>query len=334
MAEKLEYLLETGDKRVRFTLSETSGTSVYMIVFLCEDSNCVETKSHQLLGAILPENSSTKVLGEIFSYNLARVLDLAEYYGPGVHLNLKGKGLKKFRKMIMNAAYNEHKEKNRKTLIDLTRNREKLHCAYKKWGSKPVDLEKLILNNSVNKANILIKYIQSENKKPDNEFISLSSLSHSNLRGNGKALDLARQLSGIMVIDMLTGQWDRFSGGNLQATIKNGNVKLASFDNGGTFSYSKQNKWFTHYKKILTRFDKKIVKCLNNMNNFLNIKNTDSFLNYSSENEFRGDMGIITGPDNLANADWVWKMFKRNLSMLIEHVKQVEERYGAELCYF
>ncbi len=333
-AREIEDYFETGSNRVKITLNEKSGNSVYMLVFLNSQARHGHSNEYKLLGAILPENSSTIVLGEIFSYNLARVLGFEKYYGPGVHFVLKGEGLKKFRSMILKARYNEAKEINRKNLLKQTKRANKLNCVYKKWGSKPYDLNKLVRNNSLNPQNIMANYITAKNKKPGSEMIELADLRQGPGNGKGIAIDLARQLSVIMLIDILTGQWDRFSGGNLQATVQNGKISLAAFDNGGTFCYNDGARLFKRYISIVSRFDKDIVKRLVKMNNFLNKKTIKSFLIYKSEEEFRNDMGIIQGPDNLSKADWVWKMFKINLSKLIKHIKNTEVHYGIDKCYF
>jgi len=268
------------------------------------------------------------------SYNLARILGLTEYYGPGVHFRLKGNGLQAFRELIKVESFSGHKEKNRQNLLKQTEDAHVLYCTYKKWGNTPYDLDKLIRSNFIDTDNILVKYISTENKKPGIRQIYLSQLSSTSRKGQAPAAELAKQLSGIMLIDMLTGQWDRFSGGNLQATISNGKLKLASFDNGGTFSYGKASKWFDKYKVIVSRFDRNVIEILFKMNRFLNEKSIDSFSGFNSEPEFRAELGIINGPDNLSKSDWIWRNFKENLSKLIEHIKSVESRYGEHQCYF
>ena len=51
--------------------------------------------------------------------------------------------------------------------------------------------------------------------------------------GEESELELARQFSTILLIDALVGQWDRFSGGNVQMIqAEAGRVQFVAYDNG------------------------------------------------------------------------------------------------------
>jgi hypothetical protein len=72
--------------------------------------------------------------------------------------------------------------------------------------------------------------------------------------GTGSELELARHFSQIMALDILTGQWDRWSGGNVEATTDGSRVYFLACDNGGASMTGPGT--FAKYSRIVTRFDR------------------------------------------------------------------------------
>jgi hypothetical protein len=126
-------------------------------------------------------------------------------------------------------------------------------------------------------------------------------------------LNLARQFSKIMVLDVLTGQWDRFSGGNIEAVYnkKKDVVQFIARDNGGA---SMNGPGYSQYYKFLTRFDAGQIERVERLLSLLE----------SNPEEMKAALQMRSKVDSLKN----------RCKKLLSHVKAVESEYGAEKTYF
>lgn len=294
------------------TLAPSSGgTSVYVIL----------KQNGKSIGALLPENSATVLSGEILSFNLARAFGVAPLYQPGFFRSLAGEDLKIFQQFVKNMKIKtKPKEENRKMVLkDIADHPAGIKMVYKQFGIKPQDYEDLVIaeKNVMNTQHVL--------KGSQHTALSMLSckgpLPNPNLiiKANGGSTTEYRaiyQLSAILLIDALTQQWDRFSGGNLQTVTENGIVNFISFDNGGTWGGLNATKKTLSY---VTRFDKKIAEDILALNATLNTTKVD-FYGLSS-NSLLHALGIENFPEALPQ-------LKRSLALVAKHIESNPN------CYF
>ncbi len=107
----------------------------------------------------------------------------------------------------------------------------------------------------------------------------------------GDELELAREFSMIMLIDAVTQQWDRYSGGNVVIRKDDqGHAHFYATDNGGAdiaSSWSPRNlSWFS-------RFDRSAVQKLTDIKKFLDAPAT-GYLGYTDPKVFVVDLGFYS----------------------------------------
>lgn len=286
------------------------GTSVYAVV----------SQNGKAIGAVLPENSATKISGEVISYNLARIVGAASIYQPGVYMGLSGSNLKAFEAMIPKTPYREakfrQKEENRKAILArIAKNPGGIDAIYKSWDSKPIDYDALVnwRANQISTDHVLkggtrsvTSMLTCRGAFPSQNQVTLGA-------GKNTEMELVRQLSTIFLIDALTQQWDRFSGGNLQYVVRGGKADFVAFDNGGTWGGT---KWTQKYLNIVTRFDKRVAQEFLDLNAFVN-QGSGSYLGMTQESELMAVLGIEKLPA-------MYPKFKESLKMVAQHIRANE----------
>lgn len=286
------------------------GTSVYAVV----------SQNGKAIGAVLPENSATKISGEVMSYNIARIVGAAGIYQPGVYMGLSGSNLKAFEAMIPKTPYREakfrQKEENRKAVLArIARNPGGIDAIYKSWDAKPEDYDALVdwRANRMNTSHVLrggtrsvASLLTCRGPVPSGQQITLGS-------GKSTEMEAVRQLSTIFLIDALTQQWDRFSGGNLQFAVRGGKADFVAFDNGGTWGGT---KWTQKYLGIVTRFDKRVAQELLDLNAFVN-QGSGTYMGMTQESELIAVLGV----DKMSA---MYPKFKESLKLVAEHIRKHE----------
>lgn len=264
-----------------------SGTSAYVKVK-------VEGK---VIGAVVPEASATSIAGEVASYQLARVLGVEENSSPAAYYLLDGRGMERVRAIMAKEKYSSsHKEANRKTLLArIAKSPRGFLTVYKAWGERPYDC---------NAIEPIAKLIRSNGPRPSERLVSLAGVP-----GTAPERELARQLSSLYLIDALMGQWDRFSGGNLQAYSSDGRVRFAFLDNGGTWG---SVGWVKRYLKQVSRFDARVSGEILEMDRFVAGKSA-VYRGFTRETELAKALGLDVPPAK-------WKDFKRNLRLVAAHI--------------
>ncbi len=341
----LQNLLNTGDQKVAIEWHRGGGTSAYVEIFYDETGLFTERNSKDssrisskyLLGALLPMNSATRVRGEIFAYKLASLLGFGEIFGPGTGIAIKDKGFGKFKEEIlkMQKEFSKHdaeksiyksKIRNISNLIKMMEEDNALVVAYSPWGPRPYDWDEVAQNDT----HPLRKAIRNDEDMPDASLVIPAP------KGvKDEILDpirLSKDLSNAFLVDILNGQWDRFSGGNLQYAKMDrkdseGNLKkevrIFFSDNGGAFSYGNANR--DRYFKKVSRFDHDVAQKLIDLNAFLK-KEVASFENFDDEMKLRKFLEMsrydLKGENRLSNPDTMWNSFKTTLSLLVEHINR------------
>jgi hypothetical protein len=306
---EMETALANGDPRFTLEPNRGGGTSAYVQV----------KRDGKTIGAFLPENSATVPLGEVRAFQLARALGAASHVGPGVFHRLKGAGLARLKTIMESERYSGAKEENRKKIVaKLAANPGSLLGVFKDWtGPRPVDYESLAKggapNGKINESDPIVKLLKSSAARPSTEPVSLPGVA------NAKApeIDLAKQLSTLMLIDALNGQWDRFSGGNMHCFVENGVVRFVTLDNGGVTT-SGAGLAGTYRELILTkwvtRYDRETAQKITALN--AAASGTGEALGFTDPAALR---------DALMMSDKEWKHFKDILGAVAKAVSVTSE---------
>lgn len=126
-------------------------------------------------------------------------------------------------------------------------------------------------------------------------------------------LELARQFSKIMVLDMLLGQWDRWSGGNVEAGIEGSRVYFVARDNGGASVVGTSH--LAKYKGIVTRFDRDQIERLRLLGELLS--------HPATAGEMAQRLGVISSRHSLLERS----------KQILDHVRAQERAHGSK-AYF
>lgn len=298
----------------QYTLaSSTGGTSVYVIL----------KKADGLpVGAILPQNSATILSGEILSFHLARAFGVASLYQPGFFRSLQDTDLKTFTQFVNNTeAKSSSKKDNKKMILEnIAKNPQGIKTIFKPFGTKPQDYDSLVV---VEKNKFNSKHVLSGSKNTVASMLSCNGPQPSQqtmIQANGGSTteyEAVKQLSAILLIDALTVQWDRFSGGNLQTLTENKVVKFIAFDNGGTWG---AEGYTTKSLGLVTRFDRKMAEEILKLHASLNLKTTD-FYGITTDAAFLHAFGIEQFPQALP-------LLKKSLAQVAKHLEANKN------CYF
>ncbi|MBC7369971.1 MAG: hypothetical protein H7326_00295 [Bdellovibrionaceae bacterium] len=293
----------------------SGGTSVYAVV----------SRGGKPIGAVLPENAATSLSGEVLTFHLAKILGYADIYQPGTYKLLTGANLRAFSEIIPKSPYEgkvyANKELNRVAILErIQRSPNGIDAIYKDWANRPYDYDGLSnwKINSFDKSHIL-----KGSKTPFASFLTCAGplpakdvVVNMN-KGTTNEFDAARELSTIFLIDALTQQWDRFSGGNLQTITVDGKVHFGAYDNGGTWGGT---RWTSKYTELVSRFDRDAAQRLMDMNKFLN-EGSGGFMGLRTEAELMQVLGVTKLPGT-------FKKFKESLKMVSAHIIKNQN------CYF
>lgn len=235
-----------------FTLNyKDSGTSVGMKI----------EQNGEKVGKWVPTNSATNPEAQVVSYYIARALGMSEQVVPSAYYVVGPRALETFRTMLLNAKEkNKHRIGNRDlNLKAINSNPNALLGVYTdQIKNEAVDDLVNWKANTINVNHPIAKYIRANGPMPTTEKrISFKQLK--NKEGqipSENELELSRQFSRIMVLDILCGQWDRWSGGNVEVTVEKKTLRaiMLARDNGGAGmnGTSQLKKYFG----IVSRFDR------------------------------------------------------------------------------
>lgn len=280
----------------------SGGTSVYAVIL----------ENGKATGAIIPPNESSSVSGETFAWTLSRALGVSQIYQPGVYKLLNGTNLSAFMAVVPSTPMKGSiREANRQNLLRLVQNRPGgIDAVYKRWDAKPVDYDQAVTGARLSPTHVL-----PGSARPLASLIDCSADQPSPYTvvkfngGENSEYEIARQLSSILLIDALTQEGDRFTGGNLQTVTRSGQVSFVAFDNGGKWSGS---RWTDRNLESVTRFDRNVAARILAMDDFFQRK--IPFLGLRTEAEFVSAFDIVQAP-----ADF--KKFKGALKTVAKHLR-------------
>ncbi len=226
-------------------------------------------------GAFLTENEATHTETEVAAYQIARWLGVSDTFGPGRPYEAGPRVAAAYAKLIRDAiAANALSCSRLNADVILKRLKQRpdgITGIYKPFGPRPFDCDDL--NGGTFSANggtvstpnpnaQLHAYLKASGPQPDERPINLECIRKEmgSTKRSARLSDLSRQLSSIYLVDALTGQWDRFSGGNLQVVeVGADSYRFVSYDNGGA---DITGEWiFTEKLQlgVLERFDPKVL---------------------------------------------------------------------------
>lgn len=282
----------------------TGGTSVYAII----------KQNNQYVGAVIPENSASILSGEIVAFNLARALGTADIFQPAFYHFLNGKNLKPFTRLIENTeAKSKNKLENKKVVLErLAKHPEGIPTAFKKFGTKPVDYDNAV---SVNANTLRTSHILNGSQRTIGEMLNCKGTQPSQsvtVKMNGgqtTEAEAIKQLSNIFMIDALTQQWDRFSGGNLQTVTENGKVMFVSFDNGGTWGGGSKTRLFM---SLVSRFDRTLAERVLQLDDFF--EKQIPFQGITNDRQMMEALDIEAYPKS-------YQRLKDSVTLLADHIR-------------
>jgi len=312
-AKEVERGLSKGDPQFSLELKKSSeGSSAYAKVRF----------KGEVVGAFLSENSSTSVAGEIATFEIGRALGCGGLFQPAVNMELRGKGLSTFRQLLEAGVFAEEKELNRQqVLAEIASDPTVLHGVFKQWlPMKPIEYHSIELpdvppNGALNKSDPIARFLKHDALQPSSELISLPGVD-----GHAPERELATQLSDILLVDALAGEWDRFSGGNLHVYLEAGRARLVALDDGGA-SFKDDQGYLEKFNGWVTRFDREVVA---------NLFALERFCDQPGQHDFRGihDETSLARALNI-NETSEWAMFKQRIRTVAAHVRAAEKAGGA-----
>lgn len=169
--------------------------------------------------------------------------------------------------------------------------------------------------NTINSQHPIAGFIRADGPIPGPDILRLSGLPKVNGQVAGApAFHLAEEFSRIMVLDILTGQWDRWSGGNVEAQVdpNTGEAHFLARDNGG--ASMKGRGQLQTYFQIVTRFDRYQIAAVQDLVRDLR----------ANPQAVAGKLQLRSSPDSLRN----------RAEALLAHVQKQVEKFGPELAYF
>jgi len=312
-AKEVERGLREGDQQFSLELKKSKGgSSAYVKVRF----------KGEVVGAFLSENSSTSVVGEIATFEIGRAIGCGGIFQPGVNMELRGKGLETFRQLLEEGVFTEEKERNRRRVLDeIASNPTVLHGVFKHWFSmNPVEYHSIELpdvppNGALNEADPIARFLKHDAPQPGAELIAPPGI-----EGRAPACEMARNLSNILLVDALAGEWDRFSGGNLHMYVEAGRARMVALDDGGA-SFKDDQGYLERFKGWVTRFDREVVA---------NLFALEKFCDHPGQNNFRGfrDEAALAKALNI-NGPGEWDTFKKRVRTVAAHVRAAEKAGGA-----
>ena len=318
LVKTVEAGLERGDSHFSFQMKK-----MHVHAKVLRDGEAV--------GAFRSETSSTCVDGEIASFNIARVLGCGELFHPAAPITLRGKGLATLKQLMEAARFPEFKEQDRQQVLrEIAENPDGMRGDFRM--TTPPDAEKyhaievptLPPNGGLNEQDRVAVFLKCGAPQPGTAEIKLKGM-----EARAPAVSFARELSDILLVDALAGEWDRFSGGNLHVVVTKGRAHFLAVDNGGA-SFEDDQGYMARFRKWVTRFNRRTASRLFALEAFLAAEEKGrlsakpkKFLGFSDEQSLAAAMSISMPED--------WEVFRQRVREVAAHVRSIGEgAYFAE----
>jgi hypothetical protein len=310
------------DDSASYQFKELSGsTSINMKI---EKIDTSDPKGYKSRGSYIPHNSAANPDVEIGASQLGALLGFDSIYRPAAPYELGPVGSKALKSLIDSAHIaNRQRLENKANILKAIQSGMPLKgCVKAKKDDTNVALDEIANthaapNGAPNASHPIIRLLQASAPQPvQGRTVTLKN------GYVGDELELAREFSVIMLIDAVTQQWDRYSGGNVVIRKDDqGHAHFYATDNGGAdiaSSWSPRNlNWFS-------RFDRSAVQKLADIKRFLDAPAT-GYLGYTDPKAFVVDLGFYS----LMGADVYVQRLTRNLGLVLDYVKATETKFGS-----
>lgn len=274
----------------------------------------IRSVDNKKMGIWSPPNHATYILGEIFAFNLARLLGRPSWSRPATRMTLVGPA----REMAYNVLNTKTKSVricNRDTILSYMKENPYYITGVfvgRMKGQDSVGISELVdtkAGNRLNPAHFIVKMIEKNGPVPTGKVVYLNK-GHLSYTGN-KLLphstdsELAKQLSFMMIVDALNSQRDRFGfyGSNMEGYVSevDKSLTLVGKDNGGITdsSSSRSLLYFTgKYGNGVGRFEKEIYDKVMALYQLVYFNKTSPFFEFKNADELKMALGYEDEPDN------------------------------------
>ena len=304
-----------------YEFKELSGsTSINMKIRKIDRTDPQGYKSR---GTFVPLNGAANPDTEISYFNLAAILGYDSVFRPTARYELGPKASAALETLIEHTPIHgsDRVENKGNILREIASGKPLRGCVKAKKLDSARAYDEMVNpsapgNGAPRSSNPVIKSLQVENAQPQSG-VTLD-LGHGY---KGDAIQLAREFSVIMTLDVIFRQWDRYSGGNV--VIAKDDAGVAHYyatDNGGADVSSRLDRNIG----LFSRYDRRTIDGLKALSAFLKNPAT-GFLGYTDAETFVVDLGLYR---QHPPADYVDRL-KSNLDFLLQHVSGAEARHGA-----
>ncbi|GEM_PF-5619950 len=255
-AKAIERSLNLGDGRYTLVTKPPSGTSIQSLV---------KDEYGNTLGIWSAPNAATRLEGEIFTFNVARLLGRSEWATAGIRMFLVGEGRKEMVQQYRNTRItsgNHHNECNLGQINNYAEVNDTYMPGFFAWfdpNQRPSDLPEIVYTLRTigfTPDHFIVEHVNSNGGMPSGRKVyyklnpgrgeERQRMSYSRPSGEYREstdIELANQLSLMALVDALVSQRDRFGvyGSNSEVMIDtDGNgFAITMVDNGGTTEYTR-----------------------------------------------------------------------------------------------
>ncbi|SJM94296.1 conserved hypothetical protein [Crenothrix polyspora] len=311
-----------------FVYNELSGTTeIYLKIRKIDKTDLVN--GYKAYGTFVTGHGSSNPDSEIAYFNLAAILGHDDVIRPAVSYTLGKKAAQSFKTLLEKELTitlpgdRRHDVRIPRLLGWLTKPpligglKAKKHDSYAEYKSM-ADIPPGAGRGGPFKTNPIIKVLQASNPQPAAKKKVLLQTGYT-----GDLLQLAREYSNIMTLDVIFQQWDRYN--NTNVGLAKDDANIAHFymtDNGGA-DMKDDLADITRNLSYFSRYNRKTITKLKQLYMFLN-NPARGFLGYKNAESFVVDLGLYS---ELKPAEYV-RLLKRNLLLLLKNVAAVERKYG------
>ncbi len=335
-----------GDRELTFKASKGfEGTSVWVKI---------KDKSGTTVAAFKPTNGNTYHRGEVFTYQMSKLLGTEGMYPVTILYELDKKGCDKLVKSLKGAKYKGMKERNRKLIIGHCQKGHKLEGAVKEWVSDFQFLGAIGTQKKLKKHSIYRNVTRKGARPESGKEVKVRQITRlykpdrckkATYMGTLDQAQFARDLSDMMVMDVLNANEDRFPGANVDfkslekasedkdCVFDFGKSRLFSLDNGATFKGSYSNGWVDLKQRVgISRFRKGTYRNLKKLQQFIEKKRkAPTFLRRWGIHSIEGlwkFLALDKGDDHKRRKN-PHKLFITNLNNVLGYMeKYVNDRFA------
>ena len=336
--EKLLLQFDINDPGNKLSLlDDLEGTSMILKV---------KNPAGRTIGVFKPTSGNTSHVSEIVAYRLCRRLKLP-VCAPTIHKTLSLETIDRFTELMEQHEFKSEKgsrhkghylakERFRKALLEKLDATQSLPGAFKSWISPLILYEGLGRISSARKHPVH-EFLSYDGPIVSDEAFELSQCTqiykpHGCYRAEIKLRALAEQFTGVLVVDALIGNNDRFSGGNMHLFSLEGRYvqesegryllpspSLLMLDNGSGFMRNPQGGLNVLTRKLkITRFARRQFDGL-----------------FQLWNDFRHDrkrvmaeLGLIDSYEHAGKTFKPADVFEKNLERLTLYLHKISSEYG------